>query len=241
MELRVLTAADLVWSMTSTSAVNPASYKCGAGQYQRGVEIDPFPGYPHNPALVAELLAACEKAYPLNGSPGELCLLEHEFLGRTNGLTWEDTIWRRPDGTEWQDEIVKPDGEKVTMRGQGHTIVLCAKRIPIAPAMTRYLVTHEYGHAAFNHTRRLLGFGESEDAKLEAEYLRIRGAEIPKRKAEGGRWHELASEIIANDFRCIVMRAEIEFWPHDVPQMGEGTPISGWWWEAIDRAHGVPR
>jgi hypothetical protein len=239
MEVRALTAEDLVWSMTSMSAVNPASYRCGAGQYRRAIDVDPFPGYAHDLGLVRDLVAECEAAFPLNGGRAELCSLQHEFLGRTNGLTWEDTVWRRDDGSEWNVTITKPDGSTEDFKGQAHTIVICGKRIPIMPAMTRYLVTHEYGHAAFNHTRRLLGISESKDAELEAEYMRIRGCELPKAKGDGERWHRLASEVIANDFRCIVMRRELDFWPHEVPHPRDNGAIAGWWDAAIARTRAV--
>jgi hypothetical protein len=234
MNLRFLGAADLVWPMSAAAPY----YRCGTGNYGgRSFEVDPHPGYAHDSKLVEMLVRACEHKFPLHGVRAELCTLEHEFVGRTNGLAFEDNIWKRDDGASWEETFRGPDGVDVKSYGQGHCIVLCGKRIPPMPSTTRYVVTHEFGHVAFNHTRRLLGYKESEDDRLEAEYLRIRGVEPSRRKGDGERWHRLASEIIANDFRCIVMHTEIEFWPHEVEQLDEASAIGEWWKAAIARAH----
>jgi hypothetical protein len=143
-------------------------------------------------------------------------------------------MWRMRDGKNVDAiAIADVDGKRAEVNGVAYSIVLCGKRIPPMASMTRYLVTHEYGHAAFNHAARLLGYTDRMGDRPERDYLSVRGTEI----AEGNRrWHQLASEIIANDFRTIVMRTEEDYWPHDVPRMGPTSAIAGWWQRAIDIA-----
>ena len=235
MNVRKLTAADLVWECESPHP----HYCCGAGSYQRNMTVDPFPGYAHDVELVKDLVAECCEAFPL-ADRAELCILEHEFTGRTNGLSFEDSIWRREDGSDWSFKVPctcgKPDCKKVNdVHAQGHTIVLCGKRIPIMRPTTRYLVAHEYGHCAFNRINRLLGKDHS-GGTLEAEYMKLRGCDVPGPKSGGTRWHRLASEVIANDFRTLVMKREVEFWPHEVPQLNGDSPIAAWWMTMMDKA-----
>jgi hypothetical protein len=108
--------------------------------------------------------------------------------------------------------------------------------------MTRYVVSHEYGHLAFYWSRKQLGYASHEDHVLEAEYMRIReGAGFDTRsKGDGERWHRLASEVIANDFRVLVMGVECEFWPHEVAAPKLGSRVDSWWRAAIEHAHKHP-
>ncbi len=111
--------------------------------------------------------------------------------------------------------------------------MLSAKRIPIHPAMVRYLVAHEYGHAAFHHVARLMGYLDGERDRLEAKYIaEVRGADLSPPKYSGGRWHRAFGEIIANDFRVAVMGREAEFWPHDLPRPVVGDSVEAWWGKA---------
>jgi hypothetical protein len=233
-KVALLTADDLIWKADGASN-DGASYRFGAGTYQREFHVDPYPAYTHDVALVEDLVGQCCEAFPLNGALAALFVCSREFASRFNGLTWEDTIWRRADGSDWDVDITKPDGTIVKTKGQAHSIGLSGKRTPRMKAQTRYIVTHEYGHAAFNHTRRLLGINESDEDKLETEYMRVREGDNPttlRRKGRGpARWHQLASEVIANDFRIAVMQTETDFWPHDAPPP---TPtIVEWWQRAV--------
>lgn len=232
MKVQLLTADDLIWKADGGSA-GGAEIMIGTPNLSaRSFAIDPYPAYTHDLKLVEDLAAACCEAFPLTGSPAELYVCSHEFASRFNGLTYESTLWRKPDWSKWEVEITKADGSVAKGYGQAHTIGISGKRTPRMQAQTRYLITHEYGHAAFNQTRRLLGYGEHEDDKAEAEYLRIRGGDIPYVKKGRGayRWHQLASEIVANDFRIAVMNAEPDFWPHDVPPPTDA--IREWWAKA---------
>lgn len=228
MKVSLLTADDLIWKADGGSAGGAEIMLGTLNVSARTFAVDPYPAYTHDIALVEELAASCCEAFPLTGSPTELYVCSHEFASRFNGLTYESALYRQ------KVKIAKPDGTEVDGYGHAHTIGISGKRTPRMPAQTRYLVTHEYGHAAFNQTRRLLGYGEHEDDKLETEYLRIRGGDIPYVKKGRGayRWHQLASEIVANDFRIAVMNTEPDFWPHDA--LPPTDSIREWWAQAND-------
>lgn len=103
------------------------------------------------------------------------------------------------------------------------TIVISGKRIPIMPSMTRYLVSHEYGHLV---EARLVEAG-----RLDVEeYAKKRGCEPRGTEFYGGRtWHKAFGEIFANDFRIIICDREPEFWPHPVPHPNSDRALIEWW------------
>lgn len=235
MQVRLLTPDDLDWPLGRMDGGGPC-YKVGAGQYKREIRVDPYPSYAADLGLVEDLVGRCMEAFPLNGAPAELAILSHEFADRVNGMTWEETLWKRDDGKEWKDffPCACGCGDLVEANGQAHTIVLSGKRIPLHPAMIRYLVPHEYGHAVAHAIRRRMGYRGSEDAKFEARYMTVRGGEASAKRYIGGRWHLDAGEIIANDFRVLFLGAETEFWPHEIPPPMPDSPIATWWGNALD-------
>lgn len=170
--------------------------------YGRHVKIDPFPAYAHDMDLVRADAERVATAFPL---PAEVAFvtMDREFLERTNGWTNIDVDY----------------DSKETPKAWGATIALSGKRIPIHPAMTRYLVAHEYGHAVAEQLRRTHGTPtdkpnrEFDEAKLYEEYRALRGMTADP-KSYGGGWHATVSELFANDFRILVAKSEIEFWPH---------------------------
>ena len=109
------------------------------------------------------------------------------------------------------------------VRSATGVIVISGKRIPIMPAMTRYLVSHEYGHlveTALVKAKRL-------DIN---EYAKMRGCDSRNTEFYGGRtWHKAFGEIFANDFRIIVCDREPEFWPHPVCHPSSDKALIEWW------------
>jgi hypothetical protein len=233
MEIKLLTPEDMSWPLGNQDAGGP-SYSCGLGSYPRSFRVDPYPAYPHNLGLVRELALKCNDVFPLPDARLGLWLFSHDFADRINGMTFEDTIYYREDGTDWNEEYLSYDGsgKMVEMHGQAITIVLAGKRIPIMPAMTKYLVTHEYGHAVFNYVTRRFGYKDHEKNKLEEKYMEIRGVTKYEKKYRGGHWHEAPGEIIANDFRYLFTRQQTDFWPHDCPEPSWHSPIGEWWIKA---------
>jgi hypothetical protein len=105
---------------------------------------------------------------------------------------------------------------------------LFGKRTPIHPATTRALVAHEYGHAVDRAIASKRFSGSQPTTKLREEYAAIR--KLPKRDYYGpGTWHEMPAELVANDFRWLVMGIEREFWPHNVPTPDQVPEIVDWW------------
>ena len=160
------------------------------GQYST-VTVDPFPCYAHDVNLVREMAEFVEQRFPI-GFPPKWYVLHFEDVARTNGHSSRDWSY------DSKPRIWEP------------RIVLSGKRIPIHPAMTRYLVAHEYGHVVhywISHRR-----GDENEEALKHEYLKIRVGTAMR--YGGGRWHSNVGELIANDFRICVTGLEPEFWPH---------------------------
>ncbi len=225
---------DLVWPL-GVQDTTP-QYFLGTGSYQRTLKVDPYPAYPHDLEHVERTLGHCMDVFPLKVAKFGLWVLSHDLIDRVNGVTFEDALYEREDGSDWEETIPHYDGsgEMRTFRGQALSIALAAKRIPIHPAMTRYLVSHEYGHAAFYVVARTLGYKDSERDKLEENYMELRGIEDYAKKYRGGDWHRNPGEIIANDFRILFTKQEMEYYPHDCPLPSWGDkPLAGWWISAL--------
>src|SRR5688572_29589540 len=103
-------------------------------RYRGAMYLDSRPCYPHNRVLVEELLAEVEKAFPVARPP--LVYLPHydADLATRNAATFQQNLYEEP-----QDEHGRTQTRSL--------IILYGKGTPIHPAMTRYLVAHEYGHA----------------------------------------------------------------------------------------------
>ena len=183
------TASDLDWPFDS----GYARVLCGK-EWAREVKVDPFPCYAHNRDLVARTAEQVHSKFPIGILPAYY-LLHFEATSRTNGHA--DRSWKYNEG--------KP-------RTYEPYIVLSGKRIPPHPAMTRYLVAHEYGHVVqwwIEYKRDLKDEAVSE---FDREYMKMR----PEAGTGYGglKWHAEIGELIANDFRICVTGIEPEFWPH---------------------------
>ncbi len=190
--------------------------------YAGSATFDPFPAYPHDIDTAATTaLAVQERVPPLWNV--ELFIADREEVGRSNGFSSvhqqghhdEDGKWTRDD----------PVG----------IIMLSGKRIMPHPAMTRYLVGHEYGHHVewmLNHAR---GSRHLQDNAVVRDYAQMRG--LPPEAVHhgsGGRWHDSVDEIFACDFRLVVCALESEFWPHpDVPRPEDVPGLRDWWEKAL--------
>jgi hypothetical protein len=185
-----LKTEDLGWPFDGTP-----QFQVGPPAHYRNVKVDPFPCYAHDRKLVQETADQVEAAFPIV-TPPTYYLLHHEAVSRTSGhsdraFDWDDRA-PRTKFTPW--------------------IVLSGKRIPIHPAMTRYLVAHEYGHVVQWAIEALRRIEDHAVTEFDREYMKMR----PEAgTAYGGRkWHAEVGELIANDFRICVTGIETEFWPH---------------------------
>lgn len=199
---------DVAWRFEGSK---PTIY-VGNG-WKRAEEIDPFPAYPHDRVLVEALVAAVEGAYPIPERHRPIWyLLSYDTLSYVNG--WTDYGW---------DYDSKEDPKPWTS-----WIVLSGKRIPPHPAMTRYLVAHEYGHVVQRHLEALRGIDHGVDTFID-EYRKRRGLRKAGRYG-GGEWHRTPGEVFANDFRVLVAGVEADYWPHSgIPRPEDVPGLAEWW------------
>jgi hypothetical protein len=204
-----VTAADIQWSFNDGKPRVKVGYL---------TEIDPFAAYPHDVRLVRESLRATEHAFRA-AHPPTIFVLHHEALARTNG-------WAQPE-TEYDADTGK------SARAPGY-IVLSGKRIPPHPAVTRYVVPHEYGHHVQYEVQDRRGM-ELHGNGILPEYAQVRGLDYDAHSAYGGGcWHSNIGELFANDFRILVADAETDFWPHPGfkrPERVKG--LAAWWKENL--------
>lgn len=206
--------SDAVWSFRNNA---PQWYRSGTG----GVVFDPFPGYPHDLATVADTVTHVQRCCPPLWDV-DLYLADREEVGRSNGFSNVHA------GSRYVGDTLVKDPP----RG---LIVLSGKRVPPHPAMSRYLVAHEYGHNVqymISHARGLHSYWDDD---LLIEYAAMRGLPTTAvHPGEGGTWHDSAGEIFACDFRTYVCDVEAGFWPHPgVPPTDEIAGMADWWEKAM--------
>jgi len=183
----------------------------------RSCEIDPFPAYPHDERTFASTLSLLEAFWPAKFKL-LAWLLPYELRSGTNGHSDRSFPWS-PRSEDRQPPT--------------HHIVAAGKRIPIHPAVTRYLAAHEYGHhvewwLAEPSEQYPFGGGEN-DYKVLEEYAQVRDGKFHRTYGSGGIWHTSLTEIFACDFRLFA-GVEPEFWPHPgIPRLEECPAAIDWW------------
>lgn len=214
--MKITVAGELYWEFDDNK---PYVYYGGLADFEgyhhhHRVNVYPDPAYSHNIHLVRKWADKTEASLPLKHSPG-IYILEHEFVGRTNGFA--DRSWNY-------------SSEETPKEWAGH-IVLSAKTIPILPAMTRYLVAHEYGHNVEWELARVRHMYENENA-VRDEYMKLPGRNGSHEYGRG-KWHSNIGELFANDFRILVAETETDFWPHPgFPHPHDAPDVEQFWLKA---------
>ena len=187
-------------------------------------KFDPFPAYAHD---LSDARAAAEHAAvilpPLYDV--DIRLTNREEEGRTNGFSTNTYV------REYADS-----GECVGKTPLG-LIVLSGKRIPPHPAMTRYLVGHEYGHHICWMLGSARGASHLQDDSYLPDYAKMRGLDVDevRHHGAGGNWHSSISEIFACDFRILILGLESEYWPHPgIPHPDTVENLNAWWLDAYN-------
>jgi hypothetical protein len=189
--VKLFTPSELSYSFDGQDPYYTVSHANG---YAWQEKVKATPCYAHDVELVEVELARLQTIAPIP-YPLIIAVFSHEFVGGTNGFARDGHCY---------------DYESGKTRHHIGQICLCGKVIPIMPAMTRYLVSHEYGHVVEDHLERLRGL---KDGQFRQQYI----AEIrpdAQQRYGPGHWHANVGELIANDFRHVVSERELEFWPH---------------------------
>lgn len=214
--VKLITDDDVTWDWDSS---NPSfNTKTPNVSWGGHTKFDPFPCYSHPKQFVIDIATQVEKAFPISFDTF-IFIFPFEPIGRTNGQAQVNTI---------DYNHSKDDRTQATWEG---AIELYGKRIPLHPAMTRYLVSHEYGHIIDTWICRCRHL---EINGLDEEYAKMRGIDS-NFKYGGRKWHTNTGEIIANDFRICVTGIEREFWPHECKHPDLDDNVKSWWQEAIEK------
>jgi hypothetical protein len=130
-------------------------------RYALGSKFDPMPCYPHDFTVAERAAAHVQECCPPLWDV-DCWIADREEIARTNGHSALD------DGHYEDGEWVKE------RRG---FILLSGKRVQPHPAMTRYLIAHEYGHnvAYMINSLRDEGKHAASTEPLEREYAKVRG------------------------------------------------------------------
>lgn len=184
--------------------------------------FDPFPAYPHDRATVDAAVAVVSSSCPPVWNV-ELFIADREEVGRSNGFSNIHEGGHYVDG-EWTKD--NPTG----------LIMLSGKRIPPHPAVTRYLVAHEYGHNVEWMIALGRGAKHAHAPEFASEYAKVRGlGDEHLHHGAGGRWHDGVHEVMACDFRILVCEVEAEFWPHHgIARPEDVDGLRGWWAEEVE-------
>jgi hypothetical protein len=231
MNFRIVTIppSDVQWPFAS----KPHVLTRPQFSYPRAIEVDPFPAYPHDAEVTAATAERAMASFPIRFLV-TLYILPHEMPGRTNGHANQNTLYKECDCAKCRATAAKENRPLRAKDGFEPWIVMPAKRIPPHPAMTRYLVAHEYGHIVQKWMELQRGMKDEATTELDREYMALRPAS--HKEYGGGRWHGNIGELFANDFRILVTGVESEFWPHPgFPRPEEVPAVCEFWRAAVQQ------
>ena len=212
--IKLLRSDELNWDFSSKNPTfKLVTPNCKYPSWIQGVDVKP--AYTHNLELVEKEVEKVEKLFPIKFKPYYF-INPFDTESRTNGYADKNTIYN--------------DNERTTFDS---IVVLHGKTIPIHPAMTRYLIAHEYGHCVDNWICYCKNYAsEKSVTQFDIEYAKIRRVELSSDYGPG-KWHKNIGEIIANDFRICVCNSEPEFWPHEIEHPHNHKDINDYWYQLM--------
>jgi hypothetical protein len=193
-----------------------------ADTYNRNVQVDPFPCGVHDKRLVEKFVGRIEQIFPTNAIL-QWAIIPFETCERTNAWAQSDSIWSAEASIKQKHKI-------------DCLIVLSGKRPIVHPAMTEYLVAHEYGHIVDYWITACMKeeTGEREEDVFRKKYAEVRGIEYQSTYG-GGRWVDNIMEVIADDFRIIMGKTDPDFYLHSCTHPLSEPRIINYWNELYDK------
>lgn len=197
--------------------------------YSRNVKIDPFPCIVHNLDLMRERIEFIEAAFPI-GALKRWLVLPYEVTERVNAWASHDYIWS--NGTDPEKDLAKKKNRLELF------VVFSGKRSNIHPAMTRFLVAHEYGHwVDYWITSIMKEENYSNDEEIfRKKYAEIRGIPyVDDENYGGGNYHDSLAEIIADDFRIVVGGTDVDYYQHSCTHPLKDPNVVAYWGELREK------
>jgi len=156
---RIIEVKDLQWPFDDVIIPKPYAQVYITKQKSRRIDVDPFPCYTHDKKQVINIVKDIESKFPIEFKT-RYFILYHELLCRVNGMTHQEWDYQSKDEAPY-DFIPY--------------ILLSGKRVPIHPAVTRYLVPHEYGHVIEDWILHKEGItvGKQEEIEFKKESIQV--------------------------------------------------------------------
>lgn len=185
---------------------------------RRSIECSPRPAYPHSAEAVRRHLLHVESLFPVERRPLVYLPSYDSSISNRNAATFEEGLYNEP---------VDEHNRAVT----ASYFVMYGKGTPIHPAVTKYLVAHEYGHVVAEVLAH--AWSESSDPRpsFMRHYAELRGMKDLPRNYGLAQWHKHPEEVFANDFRILVAGLDADWWPHEAPHP-HSLPNLKLWWDA---------
>jgi hypothetical protein len=192
---------DLIWSF---SGDGPKYYVKGLTGYGDTIDVDPFPCVSHDMNILCWEVEKTENLFKTDALLRWISI-EHEIKHYTNAWASHTCIYNDND-YEFR--------KKHKIEG---TIVMSGKRTIVHPAMTKYLVAHEYGHIIdYWITACMLEESDKSDYEpFRTVYGKMRNVDSKRGGYGGGRWVGDIAEVIADDFRVLIAGVDTDFYIHE--------------------------
>lgn len=225
-KVTVKNASDLVWPFGG----NGPHYlqNLVVSKYGRQIEVDPFPCTMVDEALVRSKIAEVEQKFPI-GALVQWVIIPHEIKERCNAWAQRDWIYADQDN---EDEMLIQKKHRIEA-----FVIMSGKRSNIHPAMTAFLVAHEYGHCVDYWVTSIMK--EERQTKDEdvfrKEYAAMRGVVWNDRNVYGGgNYKDDIMEIIADDFRIVVAGQDADWYQHSVTHPLRDPAVVEYWHKLIE-------